>query len=125
MDVQFRIPPDLTVEEARERADGELNGGTVTWYDEVPPVMESPRTPVARAFRVAVRDHGGDPRLLRKTGTSDMNLFAREWDCPMVTYGPGDSELDHAPNEHLSLAEYHRSVDVLVDVCDRLRGETA
>jgi LysW-gamma-L-lysine carboxypeptidase len=125
MDVQFRIPPDLTVEEARERADGELNGGTVTWYDEVPPVMESPRTPVARAFRVAVRDHGGDPRLLRKTGTSDMNLFAREWDCPMVTYGPGDSELDHAPNEHLSLAEYHRSVDVLVDVCDRLRGESA
>jgi LysW-gamma-L-lysine carboxypeptidase len=125
MDVQFRIPPALTVEEARERADGELNGGTVTWYDEVPPVMESPRTEVARAFRVAIRDNGGDPRLLRKTGTSDMNLFAREWDCPMVTYGPGDSELDHAPDEHLSLAEYHRSVDVLVDVCERLGGASA
>jgi LysW-gamma-L-lysine carboxypeptidase len=125
LDVQFRVPPALGVEEVRERADGRLNGGTVSWYDEVPPVMQSPRTEVARAFRVAIRDAGGDPRLLRKTGTSDMNLFAREWDCPMVSYGPGDSDLDHAPNEHLSLPEYHRSVDVLVDVAGTLGGDGA
>jgi LysW-gamma-L-lysine carboxypeptidase len=121
MDVQFRVPPDLTVDEVRERADGELNGGTVSWYDRVPPVMSSPRTNLARAFRVAIRDAGGEPRLLRKTGTADMNLFAREWDCPVVSYGPGDSDLDHAPNEHLPLDEFHRSVDVLVDVCEELR----
>jgi len=123
MDVQFRVPPSLTIDEVRERADGQLNGGTVSWYDRVPPVMTSPRTEVARAFRVAIRDNGGDPRLLRKTGTADMNLFAREWDCPIVSYGPGDSDLDHAPNEHLPLDEYHRSVDVLVDVCETLRGD--
>jgi LysW-gamma-L-lysine carboxypeptidase len=82
--------------------------------------MESPRTPVARAFRAVIRQFDGEPRLLRKTGTSDMNLFARDWDCPMVTYGPGDSDLDHAPNEHLELAEFDRAVDVLVAVCERL-----
>jgi LysW-gamma-L-lysine carboxypeptidase len=124
LDVQFRVPPDLGADEVRERADARLNGGTVSWYDEVPPVMQSPRTGVARAFRVAIRDAGGDPRLLRKTGTSDMNLFAHEWDCPMVSYGPGDSDLDHAPDEHLPLSAYHRSVDVLVDVCGTLRGES-
>lgn len=122
MDVQFRVPPEMTVEEVQEIADSKLNGGTVRWYDDVPPVMMSPRTDVGRAFRVAIRQAGGDPRLLRKTGTSDMNVFAEVWDCPMVTYGPGDSDLDHAPNEHLPLDEYDTSIDVLVSVCERLGG---
>jgi LysW-gamma-L-lysine carboxypeptidase len=85
--------------------------------------MESPRTEVARAFRVAIRQAGGSPRLLRKTGTSDMNLYAAAWDCPMVTYGPGDSDLDHAPNEHLPLDEFDTAVAVLVDVAERLTEE--
>ncbi|MGM0590969.1 MAG: [LysW]-lysine hydrolase [Halobacteriota archaeon] len=125
MAVQFRVPPSLTVEEVRELADAELADGTVHWYDEVPPVMMSPRTEIARAFRVAIREAGGDPRLLRKTGTADMNVLAAAWDCPMVTYGPGDSDLDHAPDEHLSLAEYDRSVEVLCAVCETLGGASA
>jgi LysW-gamma-L-lysine carboxypeptidase len=120
MEVQFRIPPALSADELRELADSKLQDGTVHWEQPIPPVMESPRTEVARAFRVAIRQAGGSPRLLRKTGTSDMNLFADAWDCPMVTYGPGDSDLDHAPNEHLPLAEYDTAVEVLTDVAERL-----
>jgi len=119
MDVQFRVPPNLTVEEVREAADGELDGGTVRWYDEVPPVMTTPRNPVARAFRGAIRRAGGEPRLLRKTGTSDMNIY-RAWNCPMATYGPGDSDLDHAPDERLSLDEFDRATRVLEAVAERL-----
>ncbi|EMA42721.1 [LysW]-lysine hydrolase [Halococcus saccharolyticus] len=122
MDVQFRVPPSLTVEEVREAADGELNGGTVRWYDEVSPVMTSPRNPVARTFRGAIRRADGEPRLLRKTGTSDMNIY-QAWDCPMVTYGPGDSDLDHAPDERLSLDEFDRSTKVLEDVAEQLGGD--
>jgi LysW-gamma-L-lysine carboxypeptidase len=122
MDVQLRVPPGTSTEEVIEIADGHLDvADRVNWSDRVEPVMESPRTPVARAFRAAVREEGGDPRLLRKTGTSDMNVFAGAWDCPMATYGPGDSELDHAPNEHLQLAEFDRSVAVLTRVVERLR----
>jgi LysW-gamma-L-lysine carboxypeptidase len=120
MAVQLRVPPDYTTDEIREIADGHLDLGTVHWDDRVEPVMESPRTAVARAFRAAIREQGGDPRLLRKTGTSDMNVYAQHWDCPMVTYGPGDSDLDHAPDEHIVLAEYDRSVDVLEAVATRL-----
>ncbi len=120
MDVQLRVPPDMSPDAVRERADGELEEGTVNWWDEVPPVMESPRTPVARAFRAAIREEGGDPRLLRKTGTSDMNVFAAAWDCPMVTYGPGDSALDHAPNERLELSEFDRAMTVLETATTRL-----
>ena len=120
MEVQLRVPPEYTVDEVREIADGHLDGGTVNWYDKVEPVMESPRTDVARAFRATIRKQGGDPRMLRKTGTSDQNVFADHWDVETVSYGPGDSDLDHAPNEHLELSEYDKSVAVLEAVTERL-----
>jgi len=120
MDVQLRVPPEYTTGEVRELADGHLEAGTVQWDDRVEPAMQSPRTPVARAFRAAVRRTGGDPRLLRKTGTSDMNVYAHAWNCPMVTYGPGDSGLDHAPDEHLPLADLDRAVAVLEDAASDL-----
>ena len=123
MDVQLRIPPEYAVDEIREIADGHLETGTVNWYDRVEPVMESPRTPVARAFRAAIRGEGGDPRMLRKTGTSDQNVFAHAWDVDTVSYGPGDSDLDHSPDEHLSLAEYDKAVAVLERVTERLLEE--
>jgi len=117
MSVQLRVPPSRPVDEIHELAEAELSTGSVQWGDPMPPVMESPRTDLARAFRVAIRGAGGDVRLLRKTGTSDMNLFAAAWDCPMVTYGPGNSDLDHAPDERLPLADLDRAVTVLTDVC--------
>lgn len=120
LEAQLRVPPDLGVDAVRERADAELESGYLDWHDAVPPVMVSPRNPVARAFRAAIRGAGGEPRLLRKTGTSDMNLYAEAWDCPMATYGPGDSALDHAPDERLSLPELDRSAAVLEEVIGRL-----
>ncbi len=121
IDAQFRVPPRLTPEEVRERAEDCLTTNDVQWNDPIPPVMKSPRTPLARAFRVKIRETDGEPRLVRKTGTSDMNLFAGTWDCPMVTYGPGDSALDHAPDERLSLSEFDRAVEVLRAVCSERR----
>jgi LysW-gamma-L-lysine carboxypeptidase len=120
IEAQFRIPPDETAASIRETVEGELAGGRVEWREPTPPVMESPRTEVARAFRAAIRRGGGDPRLLRKTGTSDMNLYAGAWDCPMATYGPGDSELDHAPDERLDLGDLDCAVAVLENVCETL-----
>jgi LysW-gamma-L-lysine carboxypeptidase len=121
MAVQLRVPPGTTTEEIIEIADGHLDvADRVNWDDRVEPTMQSPRTPVARAFRAAIREQGGDPRLLRKTGTADMNVYANAWDCPMVTYGPGDSDLDHAPKEHIVLEEYDLSIDVLETVTERL-----
>ncbi|MFB6359750.1 MAG: [LysW]-lysine hydrolase, partial [Halobacteriales archaeon] len=110
LDVQFRVPPDPGLEAVREVAVGALETGTVRWTDSIPAVMQSRRTAPARRFRATIRQHGGEPRLLRKTGTSDMNIYATAWDCPMVTYGPGDSSLDHTPTERLSLAEFDRSI---------------
>ena len=121
MEFQLRVPPQMTVDEVVEIVEGHADvADRIHWKDKVEPVMMSPRTSVARAFRAAIRRQDGDPRLLRKTGTSDMNVYAQAWDCPMVTYGPGNSDLDHAPDEHLHLAEYDRSVEILVDVAESL-----
>ena len=42
-----------------------------------------------------------------------MNVVGPVWQCPIVAYGPGDSSLDHTPNEHLSLDEYWKAVNVI------------
>ena len=35
------------------------------------------------------------------------------WQRPIVAYGPGDSSLDHTPNEHLPIDEYWKAVNVI------------
>ena len=77
-------------------------------------------TPLTRAFRVAVRAAGGTPRFKVKTGTSDMNVVTPMWDVPVLAYGPGDSVLDHTPNEHVELAELERAVAVFRGALEHL-----
>lgn len=77
---------------------------------------------LTRALRVAIREQGGTPIFKVKTGTSDMNVVAPAWPVPTVAYGPGDSALDHTPDEHLDLAEYDRAVAVLTAALTRLAG---
>ena len=78
---------------------------------------------LARAFRVAIRAADGRPTPSLKTGTSDMNVVAPYWDVPMVAYGPGDSRLDHTPEERLPLGEYLLAIDVLGSVLRELAGQ--
>ncbi len=70
-------------------------------------------TPLVRAFLNGIRSQGGEPRFVYKTGTADLNIVAPVWKCPAVVYGPGDSALDHTPNEHIDLNDYRKAVDVL------------
>lgn len=76
---------------------------------------------LVRAFLGAVRARDGTPRFVVKTGTSDMNIAGPAWpDTPVVAYGPGDSALDHTPNEHVDLDEYLAAIAVLSDTLTRL-----
>ncbi len=69
---------------------------------------------LVRAFLSAIREVSGErPSFVVKTGTSDMNVVGPAWGCPILAYGPGDSSLDHTPNEHISLDEYWQAVLVL------------
>ena len=79
---------------------------------------------LVRAFLAGIRAAGGKPGFLLKTGTADLNIVAPVWVCPALAYGPGDSALDHTPEEHLSLGEYQRSIEILRLVLKRLCLET-
>jgi [amino group carrier protein]-lysine/ornithine hydrolase len=70
---------------------------------------------LVRSFLAGLRSHDSSAQLgfVLKTGTSDMNVVAPIWKCPTVAYGPGDSSLDHTPNEHLQLDEYWKAINVL------------
>lgn len=70
---------------------------------------------LVRSFLAGLRSVESSEKLgfVLKTGTSDMNVVGPLWQCPIVAYGPGDSALDHTPNEHLKLDEYWKAVNVL------------
>ena len=79
----------------------------------IPAYRSEKNTALVRAFLAGVRSAGGRPGFVLKTGTADLNIVAPQWGCPAVAYGPGDSSLDHTPQEHILLDEYRKAVDVL------------
>ncbi|HEX8027200.1 MAG TPA: M20/M25/M40 family metallo-hydrolase, partial [Vicinamibacterales bacterium] len=70
---------------------------------------------LVRSFLAGLRSVESTEKLgfVLKTGTSDMNVVGPAWQCPIVAYGPGDSSLDHTPNEHLPVDEYWKAVNVI------------
>lgn len=77
-------------------------------------------TQLVRCFLSGIRSQGGEPRFVYKTGTADLNIVAPVWKCPAVVYGPGDSALDHTPNEHINLEDYRKAVSVLSAALEQL-----
>jgi N2-acetyl-L-lysine deacetylase (EC 3.5.1.-) len=49
-----------------------------------------------------------------------MNVVGPIWRCPILAYGPGDSNLDHTPDEHILIDEYLRAIKVLEDALRHL-----
>lgn len=75
---------------------------------------------VVTALSNAIRSEGASPRHKRKTGTADFNVVAPVWQCPIAAYGPGDSSLDHTPNEHVHIEEYCRAIRVVTTAIETL-----
>ncbi|HET8568825.1 MAG TPA: [LysW]-lysine hydrolase [Candidatus Limnocylindria bacterium] len=117
--VGYRVPPGLaTAEVAGEiaRLAAEHGGDAVVRVEAgaaEEPVRTSRADPLARAFARAVVAAGGEPSFKVKSGTSDMNVLAPAWRCPILAYGPGDSAYDHTPVERLDLDEYRKAIVVL------------
>ena len=119
----LRLPPGVSPEEAVAAARRLAGPGEVKATVNAPAFRVDKRSPLVRAFLAAIRESGGEPRLKVKTGTSDMNIVGPAWACPIVAYGPGDSRLDHTPNEHVSIEEFERAVSVLRLAIERVAGQ--
>ena len=52
-----------------------------------------------------------------------MNIVGPAWGCPIVAYGPGDSQLDHTPDERIVIEEYLQAIEILQTVLETIRPE--
>lgn len=113
LDIKLRLPDSLPPEKAefwlRERMPTSwirCGGGIPAW--------SGPRTErLPRLLARSIAKNGGRARFQRKTGTADLNIVAPAWGCPAIAYGPGDSALDHTPDEYIAIDEYVNGVAVL------------
>lgn len=127
LEIGYRLPPNFDLlsleahieELANARAvDVRFRGAEVAY-------RASRRGPLVGAFVRALRAEGMTPSFKLKTGTSDMNVVGPVWNCPILAYGPGDSSLDHTPQEHILLSEYARGIAVLERVLAELVAPAA
>ena len=128
MNIVLRLPPETDIEELKERLSSWRNGNgaaghavahpdersaVLTIVGSDPAYRADKNTPPVRALLRAIRAQGGTPSFKLKTGTSDMNVVGPVWGCPLAAYGPGDSSLDHTPQEHIEIEEFERAIAVL------------
>jgi LysW-gamma-L-lysine carboxypeptidase len=122
MHIDIRVPPQFTstqvfndtqkVIKQYEAANPKV-AVKVTIEDSNEPFEVNKNSPLVRALSVSIRKvQNKSATLLRKTGTGDMNILGRAMNAPIVTYGPGDSHLDHTKDEHIDINEYLASIQV-------------
>lgn len=118
--VGLRLPPACDIPRLQDDLDArarQVNAApaalTLTFSGQEPAYVADKNTPLARALLTGIRQEGGRPGYLLKTGTSDMNVVGPAWRCPILAYGPGDSSLDHTPEEHIEIEEYLAAIRVL------------
>jgi len=116
MAMTLRIPFGLDVPSLKEHMRGWADGAAVGFSGEDVPYKAGKNNPLVRAFLRAIRARGGRPTFKLKLGTSDMNTVGPVWDCPIVAYGPGDSSLDHTPDEHILVEEFYQAIEVMEEV---------
>lgn len=113
MRVSLRLPPDLKARRLDNMLHAHRKMGDLNVLGAEEAFVAGKDNAVVRSLLGAIRDMGGGPRFVHKTGSSDMNVVGPAWGCPIAAYGPGDSRLDHTPEEHIDLGEYKRSIRVL------------
>jgi LysW-gamma-L-lysine carboxypeptidase len=114
MTVGFRLPPRWSPQMVFDRvSEVAPPGGELRPYSMEQAYQGNRNNDLVRGMMAAIRSRNGQPGFVLKTGTSDMNVVGVKWECPIIAYGPGDSNLDHTPNEHLPLEEYQATVDTL------------
>ncbi len=90
--------------------------------DETEPFEAAHNSPLVRAFTLGVMDvEHTRPKLIRKTGTGDMNVLGTQWNIPVVTYGPGDPHEAHTIDEKVSIDEYLRGIEILKKTLQHLK----
>jgi len=120
MSIGLRLPLGINQEVLQQTMCGWRGEAEVAFPYSEPPFRADKNTDVVRALLRGIRAADGRPRFKLKTGTSDMNVVGPAWGCPIAAYGPGNSALDHTPEERIDVEEYRKGVEVLTHALQTL-----
>jgi LysW-gamma-L-lysine carboxypeptidase len=131
--VDVRVPPSQSLKEIKGKlietvedfSHGEKRAEIkVAFADENKPYLENSESKLVKVFIKSINEVSGrEGRLLRKTGTGDVNDFVKKFKTSAVVYGPGNSKLDHTPLENVSLTEYLDSIKIVEAVLKQVSIE--
>jgi len=129
IDMDIRIPPNIRSAELANKINDFASEYQMSHADiqvevsiksQTEAYLGEENSSAVRAFRSAIKKTvNGQVFLLKKTGTSDMNLLAQKQKIPMIAYGPGDSRLDHTPDERISISEYLSSIEIVANAIEK------
>jgi succinyl-diaminopimelate desuccinylase len=106
--VNYRFAPDRSEDDALAHVRDVFDGFELELTDSAPGARPGLDSPVAAGFVAAV---GGQARA--KLGWTDVARFG-ELGIPAVNFGPGDPNLAHKPEEHVSVAKVLAAEEALV-----------
>jgi LysW-gamma-L-lysine carboxypeptidase len=122
MRVDIRVPPQFTAAQVFKVFENVINQWQaanpkvevkVAIMDQNEAFEVAKNSLLVKAMSYAIRKVTDKPAtLLRKTGTGDMNILGRTMNIPIITYGPGDSHLDHTKDENIDVCEYLQGIEV-------------
>lgn len=78
-------------------------------------------SPLVKAFQRGVyRVLGRPAKLVKKTGTGDMNYYGGSLGVPSLTVGPGNPALSHTPYEVMDIKEYINYIKIVREALKEL-----
>jgi len=111
--IDVRVPPSVSTKEVMDVFRRLAPAGvSVKVHESLPGVETNMNHPLCRAMVSAIRSAGLHPRYVKKSGSADMNITMHAG-IPTIAYGPGDSSLDHTPNEVVLISDYLKSIEVM------------
>jgi LysW-gamma-L-lysine carboxypeptidase len=115
-----RIPPSLSIEEIYNEIKNIIKNKIKNLHfkfkllSKINPVLINKNDYLVKIFKKSIaKNLKTQPKLILKTGTSDMNYFVEMFEKSCISYGPGDPNIEHTDNEKVSIKEYLKSIDVI------------
>ncbi|MDW8021902.1 MAG: N-acetyl-lysine deacetylase [Nitrososphaerota archaeon] len=112
--VNIRFPKSYEAESAMKTLleIAKKHGVQLKVIDSTPPVESRLDSKIVRAMMKGCLKNGLKPKIVKKTGTSDMNTLAKLTNS-IAAFGPGDSRLAHTRDERISVDDLIKASKII------------
>ena len=116
VDIDIRFPPGVQSTLIIKEIEDIIQGQNVKMQikSQIEGFRADKETQLAQNLKNAVENiTKTEAKFLRKSGTNFMAIIGNRLQIPVISYGPGDPNLDHTPHEHIEVNQFKQSIDVL------------